>query len=93
MFGIKITFFMLISVVLTNSYAQTEKQLQEIVKEYDMVKANQLLQNVKQREALDKKLVEEFAKKNNLPIFSKKPNGGLDQITRISSIHNELMHQ
>ncbi|WP_329806938.1 hypothetical protein [Flavobacterium facile] len=84
---------MLISVVLTNSYAQTEKQLQEIVKEYDMVKANQLLQNVKQREALDKKLVEEFAKKNNLPIFSKKPNGGLDQITRISSIHNELMHQ
>ena len=60
---------MLISVIFNNGYSQTEKQVQEIIKDYDMAKANLLLQNVKQREFLQKKEVETFAKKNNIPIF------------------------
>ncbi len=54
---------MLISVIFNNGYSQTEKQVQEIIKDYDMAKANLLLQNVKQREFLQKKEVETFAKK------------------------------
>lgn len=95
-FIIKVIFFVLISVVSNNGYAQTEKQVKDIVRNYDMVKANQLLQQVKQREALDKKLAEEYAKKNKLPIFSENLKGGFDQLMRISpegiplyySIHN-----
>ena len=49
---------MLISVIFNNGYSQTEKQVQEIIKDYDMAKANLLLQNVKQREFLQKKEVE-----------------------------------
>lgn len=84
LFGIKITFFMLISVVFDNGYAQTQKQVQEIIKDYDMVKANQLLQNVKQREFLQRKEVEIFAKNNNLPIYRENPKGGFDQLMYIT---------
>ena len=75
---------MLISVVFNNGYSQTEKQVLEIIKEYDMVKANQLLQNIKQRELLQRKEVEAFAKENKLPIFKENPKGGFDQLMRIS---------
>ena len=84
LFGIKITFFMLISVIFNNGHAQTQKQVQEIIKDYDMVKANQLLQNVKQREFLQRKEVEAFAKANNLPIFKENLNGSFDQLMYIA---------
>lgn len=74
---------MLISVIFTNGYSQTAKQVQEIIKDYDMVKANQLLQKVKEREIREKNEVEEFARNNNLPIFKENKNGGFDQLMRI----------
>ena len=83
-FAIKISFFMLISVIFNNGYSQTEKQVQEIIKDYDMVKANQLLQNVKQREFLQRKEVETFAKNNKLPIYRENPKGGFDQLMYIT---------
>jgi subtilisin-like proprotein convertase family protein len=84
LFRIKITFFMLISVIFNNGYAQTQKQIQEIIKDYDMVKANQLLQNVKQREFLQRKEVEAFSKANNLPIFKENSSGSFDQLMHIA---------
>ena len=75
---------MLISVFFGKGYSQTEKQVQEIIKDYDMVKANQLLQNVKQRELLQRKEVQVFAKANKLPIYKENPKGGFDQLMRIS---------
>jgi subtilisin-like proprotein convertase family protein len=83
-FFIKLTFFMLIPVVFNNGYSQTEKQVQEIIKDYDMIKAKQLLQNVKQRELREKGEVEEFARNNNLPIYRENKNGGFDQLMRIT---------
>ena len=83
-FAIKISFFMLISVIFNNGYSQTEKQIQEIIKDYDMAKANLLLQNVKQREFLQKKEVETFAKENNIPIFKKNGSGSFDQLMYIA---------
>jgi subtilisin-like proprotein convertase family protein len=81
---IKITFFMLLSVFFNNSYSQTEKQVQEIIKDYDMVKANQLLLKVKQREFLQKKEVETFAKAKNLPVYKENSKGGFDQLMYIT---------
>lgn len=75
---------MLITVIFNNGYSQTEKQVQEIVKDYDMVKANQLLQNVKQREFLQRKEVETFAKNNNIPIYKENQKGGFDQLMYIT---------
>lgn len=75
---------MLITVVFNNSYSQTEKQIKQIVKDYDMVKANQLLQNVKQREFLQRKEVEAFAKNNNIPIYKENQKGGFDQLMYIT---------
>ena len=75
---------MLIAVVFNNGYAQTEKQVQEIIKDYDMANANQLLQNVKQREFLQRKEVEAFAKKNNLPIYRENSKGNFDQLMYIT---------
>jgi len=83
-FLIKITFFVLISVIFNKSYSQTEKQVQEIIKNYDMVKANQLLQTVKQREFLQRKEVADFAKKNNLPIYKENKSGSFDQLMHIT---------
>ena len=80
----RITFCVLLSVAFNNGYSQTEKQVQDIIKDYDMVKANQLLQKVKQREIREKGEVEEFAKINNLPIYKENKNGGFDQLMRIA---------
>ena len=68
---------MLISVIFNNGYSQTEKQVQEIIKDYDMAKANLLLQNVKQREFLQKKEVETFAKKKQYTNFQVPNNGSI----------------
>ena len=65
-------FLPLISLISFISFSQTEKQVKEIVKNYDMVKANLLFNTVKQREDLQKKEVLNFAKANNLPLFKKK---------------------
>ena len=66
-----------------NVYSQTEKQVKDIVKDYDMVKANQLFQDVKQREIREKAEVEEYAKNNNLPIYRENKSGGFDQLMRV----------
>lgn len=81
---IKIILILLVTVIFNNSYSQTEKQVQEIIKNYDMVKANQLLLTVKQREFLQKKEVEAFAKANNLPIYKENTKGGFDQLMYIT---------
>ena len=75
---------MLISVIFNNGYSQTEKQVQEIIKDYDMAKANLLLQNVKQREFLQKKEVETFAKKT-IYQFSRKAEA--DPLTNLCTLH------
>ncbi len=76
---------MFISVVFSKGYAQTQDQVKEIIKDYDMIKANQLLQNVKQREIREKNEVAEYARNNNLPIYKDNKNGGFDQLMRISA--------
>ena len=84
LFFIKLTFLMLISSVFSISYSQTEKQVKDIIKDYDIVKANQLLRDVSQREIREKGEVEEYAKNNNLPIYKENNNGGFDKLMRIT---------
>lgn len=76
-----ITFVLILS--FCSVYSQTEKQVKDIVKDYDMVKANQLFQDVKQREIREKAEVEEYARNNNLSIFKDNKNGGFDQLMRV----------
>lgn len=77
-------FLPLFSLISFISFSQTEKQVKEIVKNYDMVKANQLFNTVKQREDLQKKEVLNFAKANNLPLFKKNESGSFDQLMYIT---------
>lgn len=79
----------------SNIFSQTEEQVKEIVKDYDMVKANQLFQDVKNREHKEKLEAENYAKQNNIPLFKENKEGGFDQLMRITngvpvyySIHN-----
>ena len=81
----KIAFFALISVIFNKAYSQTADQVKEIIKDYDMVKASQLLQNVTQRELREKGEVEEYARNNNLPIYKENKTGGFDKLMRISA--------
>lgn len=73
-------------------YSQTQKQVQEIIKNYDLVKANQLLAKIKQREILEKKQVEVYAKNNNLPIFRVNSDGTFDQIMKLASDGNPVYY-
>ena len=66
------------------SFSQNEKQVKEIIKEYDLVKANQLFTSVKQREELQRKEVADFAKLNKLPLFKQNDSGSFDQLMYIT---------
>jgi len=73
-------------------YSQTQKQVQEIIKNYDLVKASQLLNKIKQREIAEKKEVEAYAKKYNLPIFSFNSDGSFDQMMKLASDGNPVYY-
>ena len=94
--SIKVLLLMLISVAFNIVYSQTEKQVKEIIKDYDMVKAQKLLNQVKKREEQEKRDVAEYCKINNVFPFKENKDGSFDQLIRISplgvpiyySIHN-----
>lgn len=76
-------------------YAQTDEQVKDIVKDYDLAKAKELFLKVKEREIREKAEAEEYARINNIPLIKENKEGGFDQLMRITngvpvyySIHN-----
>ncbi|CCG52188.1 Probable bifunctional protein: peptidase S8/S53 and putative adhesin [Flavobacterium indicum GPTSA100-9 = DSM 17447] len=79
----KFTYILFFNLIFCFVFSQNEKQVAEIIKEYDMVKANQLLKQFQQKELKEKREVAEYAKKYNIPIFKENPDQSFDQLMRI----------
>ena len=51
---LKFTYILFFNLIFCFVFSQNEKQVAEIIKEYDMVKANQLLKQFQQKELKEK---------------------------------------
>jgi subtilisin-like proprotein convertase family protein len=64
--------------------AQTPKEAEQIVSNYDVVKVKELLERIKSKEAKEEKEVKEFASKNGLDVIKFNPDGSFDKLMRVT---------
>ena len=82
--ALKIIFAALFLLQSSNSFAQNEKEVQEIIKNYDLKKLKQMEAYFSKKVANDKQKALEAAKKNNWPVFKRNDDGSYDELMKLT---------